>query len=421
MREKFNNLICRINFRTIFLILLVSILILRFGIKMLNNYLAWDFFPTHYAAKYILAKKDIYCELAGTSSQYTRSPTFALMLHPLGLLPRNIASFLWCLLSIVSLGSIFVISEKLFLKPNNKKNLFWICVAPLAITFLSRPLISEFLLGQVDILMLFFIMFALFFKEKNKLVLSALFLAIAVSIKLTPLIFLLYFLFKKEIKLASLVIFFMAIFLFMPTIFVSWNQNLLLLGGWYHNLKYFYLNDNLSFQGCWFQSLLFFFKRFLFSDNFNLSLFKAPPEFAKYLNYLTFLAVFIFLILKPKNLPKDIKIPTHIIDYNILIICMVIFSPLAADYTYINLIVPIMFLIYLFQEEKLYKKPIFSISAILFLIFNFFTSTKAFRLIGIYSIQREGYCYLVVMTLVWQALILLYLLSLLKYKISPEK
>lgn len=418
---KLKNISYWINSKVIFLILLFIILVWRFGTKMLDNYCAWDFSPTHYAAKNILAKKDIYCKLAGTSSQYTRSPTFALMLYPLGLMPRNVASFVWSLLSIISLGAIFIISEKLFLKSNNKKNLFWILIAPIGLILLSRPLISEFLLGQVDILILCFVMLALFFKERNNLILSALFLVMASHIKLTPLVFLPYFLLKKEFKLICWIVFFIIVFMLIPALFVSWKHNLALLGSWFYTVNHFYTLESTTPQDCWYQSLYFFFKRFLFSDKFKLSLFQASDEFAKYLNYLAFLVVNVLLFLKPKNIFKAAKIPLQLIDYNILIICMVIFSPLAADYTYISLIVPIMFMVYLFKEEKLYKKAVFSISAIVFLIFNFFTSTKAFRLIGIYRIQGEDYCYLVFMTLVWQALVLLYLLFLFKYKIAPEK
>ena len=183
----------KVNFRTIFLILFVVILVIRFGIKMLNGYYAWDFFPTYYAAKNILAKVDIYA-YCGICSYYTRSPIFALILYPLGLLPRNVGSFMWCLLGILSLGSIFVICERLFLRTSNKNNFFWIIIAPITLTLLNRPLISEFLLGQVDILMLCFVMLALFFKEKNKLILAALFFTTAVIVKLTSLVFLLYFL-----------------------------------------------------------------------------------------------------------------------------------------------------------------------------------------------------------------------------------
>jgi hypothetical protein len=264
--------------------------------------------------------------------------------------------------------------------------------------------------------MLCFVMLALFFKEKNKLILAALFFTTAVSVKLTSLVFLLYFLLKKEIKLVSWICFFIALFIFIPAIFISWEQNLMLLHNWYQSLKMFNPIDKSSFPIAWYQSLEIFFRRFLFSDNFNLSLFRAPTIFAKYLFYLVFFVIYIPLILRPKNTVRNIKIPVHIIDYNILIIVMTVFSPLAADYTYINLAVPIIFLLYLFREERLYKRPVFCVSAILFLIFNILTGTKVFKSIGIHSIQGESYVYLIFMTVVWQALILLFLLIFLKYK-----
>ncbi len=195
---KNNNLISKINFRAVFLILLFIILTLRFGREMLAGYDAWDFFPTYYAAKNILSGTDIYA-YCGVGSYYTRSPVFALILYPLGLLPRNMSSFIWCLLSAAALAAIFVICEKLFLKDAKNKNFFWIVIAPVTLLLLSRPLASGFLLGQVDLLMLGLVMLALFFKEKNRLVTAALFFALAVNIKLTPLAFLLYFLLKKEI------------------------------------------------------------------------------------------------------------------------------------------------------------------------------------------------------------------------------
>jgi len=412
---KNHNLISNVNFRVIFLLLFFVILTMRFGRKMLEGYDAWDFFPTYYAAKNILTGADIYA-YCGFGSYYTRTPIFALILSPLGLLPRNISSFVWCLLNTVALGTIFVICEKMFLRTKNTKNFFWIIIAPITLLLLSRPLVSGFLLGQVDILMLCFIMLALFFKERNKLIPAALFFTFAVSIKLTPLVFLPYFLLKKETKFVCRVLFFTAVFIFIPALFVSWGRNLALLRDWYQSLKMFNPIDRSAFPAPWYQSLEIFFRRFLFSDNFNFSLFKAPTIFAKYLFYLAFIAIYIPLILRPKHAGQEIKAPAQIIDYNILIIAMTIFSPLAADYTYVNLVVPITFLLYMFRAERLYQRPVFFISAALFSIFNFFTGTKVFRLIGIYSIQGESYIYLIFMTVVWQALALLFMLIYLKHK-----
>lgn len=410
-----------IDVRLIFLVILVLVMTFRFGTKMLEGYDAWDFFPTHYAAQHILEKGNVIYRDIGMSAQYTRSPIFALILYPLGLLPRNVASFIWSLLSTAALASIFILCEKLFVKDNRKRNLFWIYVPGLTLAFLSRPLLSQYLLGQVDFIMLAFIMFSLFFKEKGRLILSALFLVLAISIKLTPLIFLLYFLLKKEFKLCAIIVSFMAAFMFIPAIFVSWGQNLVLLSGWFHNLNLFYPHEATTPQDCWYQSLYFFYKRFVFSDSFNLSLFKAPPIFAQYLNYLTFAAMMTLLLIKSKKSIKDNGLPAQLIDYNILIISMTIFSPLAADYGYINLAVPIVFFLYFFKELRLYRSALFVVLAILFSVFNYFTGTKPFRMLGIETIRGQGYCYLVLMTVVWQALILLLMLFLLKFKACPER
>jgi hypothetical protein len=383
----------------------------RFGIKLLNDYPAWDFFPTYNAAKYIVTKSDIYGDLH-ISAQYTRSPAFALLLYPLGLFPRNLAAFIWCLLSAASLGLTFVLCAKLFVRKNKGSFFFWLVAAPLTLILLSRPMISQFLMGQVDLIMLLFVMLAIYFREKGRVVPAALFLALASSIKVTPLIFLPYFLFRRDFKLIGFYGIFSLAILFLPAPFVSWKHNLSLLGSWFHNLYVFYPHEATTPQDAWYQSLYFFLKRFVFSDKFNISLFNGPAEYARYLNYLLFAMLYLFVLIRPR---RDKGISMTLIDYNILVISMVIFSPLAADYTYMNLAVPIVFLLYAFKDYALFRHPVFAVSAAVFLILNYFTGNKAFRLIGINSIGGESYCYLVVMTLVWQALVLLFLLLMLKY------
>lgn len=421
MGEELTNFFKKLNFKIILLSLLFIILFSRFGIKMLNGYLSWDYFHHYFAAQNIFTDNNIYAD-SYMGARFTRSPFFALLIYPLGLLPRNISAFFWSLMIIASLISIFLICEKLFLKNKNKYLFYWLFIAPLTLFFLSKLLISEFLMGQSNLIMLCLIMLALLFKEKNKLVFSALFFVLAINIKLTPLLFIPYFLIKKEFKLVALITVFMIVSLLLPAVLISWDRNFQLLSNWKGTLGYYdSVYNSTQFESCFgTQSLFIFFKRFLFGDNYKLSLFHASPKFAKYLSYLVLLAVYSsFLFFKPKNNLKNEK-TFLFIDYNILILCLALFSPLSADHTYMNMIVPIIFLLFYYNNEKLYKLPSFYIPAFMFFIFNIFTSTKMFRLVGIRHIQGESYTYFVVMTVVWQALILLYLLFLLKHKINKK-
>ncbi|MCL1672876.1 glycosyltransferase family 87 protein [Elizabethkingia ursingii] len=122
--------------------------------------------------------------------------TLCILLYPLTLINYKVAILIWYLSGIIALYISFNECFKMTDSKGeiNKYSLFFISfIALFAIVQ------DNFLNGHVNFIVLCFCVLFFKFLRKSKYILSALFLALAISIKVTPLIFLgfLFFYFEK--------------------------------------------------------------------------------------------------------------------------------------------------------------------------------------------------------------------------------
>lgn len=152
---------------------------------------------------------------------YIYPQLLCVLIYPLTLLNYNISIIIWFLLSNIFL----LLSYLEFLKlckitVSSKKKLFYFSLLYLSLFSIIQ---DNLLNGQVNFFILFLII--LFFKYlKQKPLLSAIFLSLSISIKLTPLIFTVFLFGNKNIKSLILTYIFSLIFIFIiPLLFIPFD------------------------------------------------------------------------------------------------------------------------------------------------------------------------------------------------------
>lgn len=177
-------------------------------------------------------------------SQYPYPPIMAILLRPLALIEPPVAGALaWFLLKVgmaaFSLWAIFRIIEQ-----GGMPFPAWAKAATVLLSL--RPLIGDLSHGNVNIFILFLVIASLFAFHKGRDWLAGLFLALAICCKVTPLLFVPYFLWKRQWKLLAGCAAGMGLFLIaVPAIFLGWNENLTKLGSWADQMVLPFVRDGV--------------------------------------------------------------------------------------------------------------------------------------------------------------------------------
>ncbi|GEM_PF-986417 len=158
-----------------------------------------DFNVFYFAAQEVAAGRDPYQRSTGAWTPYLYPPLLAEMLVPLTFAPIPVAAYFWFLINVVAL----IFALKMLLALNEKHDSRkYLLVAGTVIVF-SRFILDNFSLGQVNIIVTSFAVAHVYFFVKEKKLASSLALAIAVSIKLTPAILLVWHLAKRRFGFAA--------------------------------------------------------------------------------------------------------------------------------------------------------------------------------------------------------------------------
>jgi len=218
------------------LLVLVAIGLLYFARNSAN--LGHDFQVFVYAGGKLVNGLDIYKPPFIQNLQYYNSPLFALLLSPFANFPIIIPQILWIFLSYFLLFKIWTLSIEYFepTKQNYLPSLTtdqkWIW---LSLTLLLSIRFIVFDLGFVQ-LTTFLLWCTLqsfkLFKEKKDLKGAAL-LALAINIKLLPIPFVLYLVYRRNFKAVLFLCIFFIIYLFLPALYLGWNRNLQLTQEWF--------------------------------------------------------------------------------------------------------------------------------------------------------------------------------------------
>ena len=307
-----------------------------------------DFRVYYSTSKHFLLKEDIYSRPDISITPFKYSPCFAFCFSWLGLFSIDTAAKIFFVINFLSIIFIFFILKKFIVKePLSKKFLLYFLSSIFVFRFILQVLHS----GQITIIMFLLSLLSLYFMD-NKILLSAFFLSLSIMFKYTPIIFLVYFLFRKRIKFAIFVFLFLFLFSILPAIYVGIDKQVYYLKKW---LPYI-INTSLD-KGSFFdiknQSLYSFILRI---KPINLNF-----EYAILFSILIVFFIFFFTIIKENKY----------IDYSVIFILMALLNPNAWLSNFSFLLFPYFFLTYYLIKTNFKDKITFILIIISFILSSF--------------------------------------------------
>jgi hypothetical protein len=141
--------------------------------------------------------QQVFAELGPVVGFYY-SPLFALSLAPLGAMDLDGAVIVWGMVMVLTTAGLGILSYRTA-PPESR-----VTIAGFILLFLtSFPVLHNFKWGQVSVLLVLLIVASLVAYERNRVVASAILLALAVSIKYYPIIFIVYFIIHRDWKFVA--------------------------------------------------------------------------------------------------------------------------------------------------------------------------------------------------------------------------
>lgn len=202
--------------------------VLLFLVILLEAQVKGDFDIFMYASADLLKGKNIYAETYHEWYHYYYSVFFALVLSPLTFLPLYFVKVLWLSANVFFVYRIWkVISSLLPLDFLSKK--IQMIFTVLAFLFVLKFLRDNFHVAQVTILILYLTLEGLRLIWNDKPLMGAFLLALGIDIKLLPLVFLPYLIYRGEWKALFFCLLFLFVFALIPGIFIGFEFNSFLL------------------------------------------------------------------------------------------------------------------------------------------------------------------------------------------------
>jgi len=226
----------------------IVILLLITAVLALGVYTSWrsrngstDFDAYYYAAKRIVMHEPIYSDRPGVAP-YIYPPLFACLMTPLTFFSIGIASFIWYLASVAMFALSLILCSRMIFPYRSIREIYEDSPLMPGIVFIavtSGVFIDCISLLQADILILFSVVSGLYLFVRGRKTLGAAFLAMAISIKMIPALFLVYFIIKRQFKFALAMIVFLLLFtLALPSMVIGvkatrqglarWNDTMLM-------------------------------------------------------------------------------------------------------------------------------------------------------------------------------------------------
>lgn len=196
-----------------------------------------DFSGYYYGSKYLFSGLNPYLGGGSLYTQYVYPPVVLILFFPFTLFNFQTAEIAWTILNFILLfASLFYLSKIFSINFFSKTNLLL-----MSLVFISFPTKFTLGMGQINILVLWLMVYGIWLMKKRKEFLSGIFLGVSLVIKLFPILLPVYFLlnFNKKILLGMfvsfiapvlLVLFFIPqkiylnfVFQTFPTLITSWK------------------------------------------------------------------------------------------------------------------------------------------------------------------------------------------------------
>jgi hypothetical protein len=213
----------------IILIVASSVAVALLGLLFIRNLID---FPVYYAAGRSLlgGRIDLYAPdfALGRVMDYRYPPFFLVALAPLWLAPYPVAAYIWYLFSTLEITGCVLIVVRAFPALRESKKM-WILVALATAPYFVMMLHY----GNAHLLATFLLFASLYFFLRRKDVPGGLCMALAITIKVTPVLLLPYLALKRRWKMLVAVGVFLVFINLLPAAYFGLRANGDLLAGWY--------------------------------------------------------------------------------------------------------------------------------------------------------------------------------------------
>lgn len=170
-------------------------------------------------------------------------PIMALMLYPMMLPPPVVGALIWFVLKGVMAVASALLCFRMAREAGQRVP-SW--VEGLVLFLACRPILSDLHHGNNNLLILFLIVFSLYSWTKGRDGWTGLALALAISCKVTPALFVPYFLYKRSWKTVGWTFFGLFLFFFVvPSLFLGPAFNLELLVMWWNRIIRPFVSENV--------------------------------------------------------------------------------------------------------------------------------------------------------------------------------
>ncbi|MFI5150034.1 MAG: glycosyltransferase family 87 protein [Bacteroidia bacterium] len=200
------------------------------------------------AAKLLKHHENMYDRwLNGNSCKYYYSPFFALLLTPFTSVPDFVISIVWLSANVFFFARIWKITTAFFdFNGFSKKESRAFTLLTIFLTF--RFLLHNFEMAQMNVYVMWSILESLNLFEKNKNMQGALLFALAMNIKILPIVFLPYLIMRGRFAAFTWIALFSVAFLYIPSLFLGIEYNNFLLSHWFHTINPFNTEHNIDTQ-----------------------------------------------------------------------------------------------------------------------------------------------------------------------------
>lgn len=332
----------------------VSFLLFR-GIQNAADQNYHDFYSYYKGGLALRTGAPLYFDQNEPSFRY--SPFFALFMIPFTILPTQAGYVLWILFMIVQ--TLFILSWARSLADKNKASkappAVWLFGASLIL--IPNFFIMNFDKGQANIFILFCMVWAWVWLERNRPVQAGLCLAVAILAKVTPLLLLPFLIWRKQFKCVLSCVVSIPLLLALPWIIQGIPEGVATLKNWIIWTKQ--AHDHYFLAGQANQSLfaavhrLFSKQESAYMTELGFATLKAPLEWVKVVYAFLSTAVYSSFLFRPsERLSKSPYLfSPEFIDFAGLLIAVTLIFPVAWKYAFVHLLIPVMaILIYLFRN-----------------------------------------------------------------------
>ena len=214
------------------LLALFAVVSLQYSVKVLHNRGAFTRWGDH-----ILHSLDG----AGDETQtynYPNPPVMAIVLYPMARMPSPWGALTWFYLKV---GLTLIALRWVFRLVETPDRPFPLWARVVTVLLSLGPILGDLHHGNVNLFLLFLVVAALAAFRRRRDALSGLLLGLAVACKLTPALFIPYFLWKRQWRVLAGCAAGLMLFLwpgFVPAAVLGWDANQKQIAGWYREMVY---------------------------------------------------------------------------------------------------------------------------------------------------------------------------------------